>query len=237
MRPWLGGALGLSLLMLVAGPAPGADESRERNLTPSEIESWLEAEPGTPAADRGVEPGEDEPLPPLRRHGFVLESGVGLVSQIGSLKHITPTAPYFQLRFGYEFLEFLMPFLEADLAFCTTAYASEPPPARSYWHYGFGGGLRATLPIGGKFGLFVQGSAGLARVSEQNVLSIYGFPNADEFNLYFGGELGFEWYQVNPHLALAVHGGIRHYGQGLTRETGGEAPIGGVGSLALRYAF
>jgi hypothetical protein len=237
MRLWLGGALGLSLLTLVAGPARAADETRERPLTPTEIESWLEAEPGTATSDRGVAEGDDEPLPPPRRQGFVLESGVGLIAQMGSLKHITPTAPFFQLRFGYELFGFLMPFVEADIAFCTTGYASEPPPPRSYWHYAGGGGARFTLPLGTKFGLFAQGSVGVARVSEQNVLSIYGFPDADEFNLYFGGELGFEWYQVNPHLALAVHGGVRYYGQGLTRETGGEAPLGGTGSLALRYAF
>ena len=237
MRPsWLGGALGLSLLTLALEPARAA-ENVERKLTPGEIESWLEAEPGAPTSDKGVSEADEEPLPAPRRHGFVVESGVGLLAQLGSLKHITPTAPVFQVRFGYEFLTFLMPFLEADVAFCTTGYASEPPPPRSYWHYAFGGGVRFTLPVGQKFGLFAQGSAGLARVSEQNVLSIYGFPDADEFNLYFGGELGFEWYQVNPHLALAVHGGVRYYGQGLERTTGGEAPLGGTASLQMRYAF
>ncbi|HEY3493192.1 MAG TPA: hypothetical protein VGK73_00845 [Polyangiaceae bacterium] len=214
-----------------------AAESRERQLSPGEIESWLDAEPGTPADDQGTTTGGDEPLPAPRRHGLVLESGVGMVWQVGALKNITPAAPLFQLRVGYEFFDFLMPFLEGDVAFCTTAYASEPPPPRSYWHFGFGAGARATLPVGRIFAVFAQGSLGFARVSEQNVLSIYGFPDADELNLYFGGELGFEWYQINPHLALAVHGGVRYYGQGLTREQGGGAPLATLGSLQLRYAF
>jgi hypothetical protein len=233
---WLGGALGLSLFTFAAAPAFGA-ESRERSLTPGEIETWLEAEPGTPAADQGVKEGEEEPLPAPRRHGLVVESGLGLLFQLGSLKNITPTAPLFQARVGYEFLDFLMPFLEFDIAFCTTAYASEPPPPRSYWHYAGGAGLRFTVPVGKTFALFGQGSLGFARVSEQNVLSIYGFPDADEFNLYFGGEAGFEWYQINPHLALAAHGGVRYYGQGLTRDRGGGVPMGAIGSLQLRYAF
>jgi hypothetical protein len=232
---WLGGALGL-LVATVALDASAA-ESRERDITTGEIESWLDAEPGTPTSDQGAKDGEEEPLPAPRHHGLVVESGVGLLWQVGALQHITPTAPLFQLRVGYEFLDFLMPFVEADIAFCTTEYASEPPPPRSYWHYAGGAGLRVTLPLGTKFGLFAQGSLGLARVSEQNVLSIYGFPNADEFNLYLGGEVGFEWYQINPHMALAVHGGVRYYGQGLTRDRGGEVPLGALGSLQLRYAF
>jgi hypothetical protein len=175
-------------------------------------------------------------LPAPRAHGLVVESGLGFVTQVGSLKHITQTAPWFQLRVGYEVLSFLMPFVEADLAVASTAYATEPPPPRSYFHYGAGLGLRGTIPIG-SFGILLQGSVGFAEVSEQNVLSIYGFPDADEPNLYVGGELGLEWYQVSPHLALALHGGVRHYGAGLERSRGGEPPLAALGNATLRYAF
>ncbi len=217
--------------------ALAAADNKERPLTTSEIEGWLEAEPGATPADKGTGPNAEEPLVAPRRHGLVVESGLGFVSQIGALKHIAPTAPDFKLHLGYEVLSWLMPFVEADVAFASTAYASEPPPERSYYHYGLGAGLRFTVPIGRLFAILAQGSAGFARVSEQNVLSVYGFPNADEPNLYFGGELGFEWYQVNPHLALAVHGGIRDYGKGLTRDRGGDPPIALIANAALRYAF
>jgi hypothetical protein len=231
-------AFGLGLLAATwcARPAWAAEETKERAITTGEIESWLDAEPGTPTADQGAAPGEEEPLPAPRRHGLVVESGLGMLWQVGALKNVTPAAPLFQLRVGYEFFDFLMPFIELDVAFCTTAYASEPPPPRSYWQYGGGAGARATLPVGRIFALFAQGSLGLSRISEQNVLSIYGFPDADEFNPYFGGELGFEWYQVNPHLALAAHGGARYY-QGLTRDQGGGPPLATLGTLDLRYAF
>ncbi len=224
-------------LLSSAPQASAAADNKERPLTTSEIEGWLEAEPGAIPADKGTAPGADEPLVAPRRHGLVVESGLGFVTQLGSLEHIAPTAPDFQLHVGYEVLSWLMPFVEADVAFPSTAYASSPPPERSYYHYGAGAGLRFTLPVGRIFAILAQGSAGFARVSEQNVLSVYGFPNADEPNLYFGGELGFEWYQINPHLALGVHGGIRSYGKGLTRDRGGDAPIALLGSAALRYAF
>jgi hypothetical protein len=231
------GLLGLVAGVVVASPAAGAEDPKERQITTSEIESWLEAEPGAAPADQGATPADEQPLPAPRRHGFVLESGVGFVTQFGAMAHITPTAPLFQLRFGYEVLRWLMPFIESDLAFANTSYASEPPPPRSYFHFGAGAGARFTLPVGRVLAVFAQGSLGLARVSEENVLSVYGFPDADEFNLYFDGQLGLEWYQVNPHLALGAHGGIRSYGNGLTRERGGQAALAALGTANLRYAF
>jgi hypothetical protein len=48
--------------------------------------------------------------------------------------------------------------------------------------------------------------------------------------------LGFEWYQVNPHLGLGLQGGVRQY-NGLDRERASSGPLAWVGALALRYAF
>jgi hypothetical protein len=129
-----------------------------------------------------------------------------------------------------------MLFAEGDVSFTSTAYASPPPPPRTYWLYGFGGGVRFTIGLGEQFGLFLQGSIGGARISEENTLSIYGYENADELSAYFSGLLGFEWYQVNPHLGLALHGGIRQY-NGLERERASQGPVAWVSALALRYAF
>jgi hypothetical protein len=130
-----------------------------------------------------------------------------------------------------------MPFVESDLAFVSTEYASRPPPPRAFWHWAGGAGLRFSVALSDTFGLLGQGSLGVAFVSEQNVLSIYGYPNADEPNLYFGGELGFEWFPINPHLALGVRGGLRTYGAGLQRETGGGAALALLGTGQIRYTF
>ncbi len=238
MRLFALGALGALVLGLAPRAALAAqNEPQERPITPGEIEKWLDAEPGGAPADTGAEPAEETPLPAPRRHGFVVESGLGVVTQVGSLKHITPSAPWFQVRVGYEVLTWLMPFIEADLVLASTAYATEPPPPRSYFHYGGGAGLRFTVPLGSVLAILAQGSLGVAKVSEQNVLSIYGFSNADEPNLYFGGEIGLVWYQVNPHLALAFHGGVRSYGAGLQRDRGGEPPLAVLGNVELSYAF
>jgi hypothetical protein len=222
------------LASFAARPA-GAAESRERQITTSEIESWLDAEPGTKPVDLGAGDEEEEPLPAPRHHGFVVESGLGFVNHLGELKHITPLAPWFQVRVGFEVFPWLMPFVESDISFATTAYASEPPPPRSFYQYGAGAGLRLSFPLSDWLGVMAQGSLGFSLISEQNVLSIYGFPNADEPNPYFGGELGLEWYPVNPHLALGVRGGLRSYA-GMARESE-TAPFALLGSGQIRYAF
>jgi hypothetical protein len=213
----------------------GAAESRERKITTGEIEDWLEADTSKKPVDEGVQEGDEEPLPAPRRHGLVVESGVGFINHLGELKHITPVAPWFQLRVGFEFLPWVMPFIETDISFASTAYASEPPPPRSFWHYGAGAGLRLSFALSEYFGMMAQGSLGFAFISEQNVLSIYGFPNADEPNVYFGGEAGFEWYPVNPHLAIGVRAGLRTYA-GMARESE-TAPLALIGSGQIRYAF
>jgi len=229
----------VSLLLpsVAASGVAQAAEQRERKITTGEIEKWLEAEPGTKQTDEGSEEADEEPLPAPRHHGLVVESGVGFVNHLGELKNITPMAPWFQVRVGYEPFAWLMPFVEADASFASTEYASRPPPPRSFWHYGAGAGLRVTFAISQTFGVMAQGSFGFALISEQNVLSIYGFPDADEPTLYAGGELGFEWYPVNPHLALGLRGGIRTYGAGLAREQGGDPPLAALGSAQIRYAF
>lgn len=221
--------------MAWASSAAAAPESTERQITPEEVEAWLDARALPKSSDSGTtEP--DVPPPPPRKHGLVLEASLGALGHAGPLKHVTPTSPWFLVRLGYEPFRFLMIFAESDVSFSSTSYASPPPEPRSYWLYGFGGGLRATVALGDRFGIFLQGSLGVSRVSEENVLSIYGYEDADELNPYFSGLLGFEWYQINPHFGLALHGGARLY-NGLDRERASSSPVAWVGALALRYAF
>ncbi|HEV8548629.1 MAG TPA: hypothetical protein VGQ57_06365, partial [Polyangiaceae bacterium] len=85
---WFGGVLALGVVLGPRG-ATAAEETKERQITTTEIESWLEAEPAAAPKDKGVTPEDEKPLLAPRRHGFVLESGVGFVTQIGALAHIT----------------------------------------------------------------------------------------------------------------------------------------------------
>lgn len=178
----------------------------------------------------------ESPPPPPRKSGFVLESSIGVLGQLGHLKNITPTAPWFGLRFGYEPLRWLMVFAETDLFVASTSYARQPPPPRSFVFWNVGAGLRLTIKPTDRIGVYLQGSVGVGRATE-DVLELYGYQHAEELGMYGGGELGVEWYQVNPHLALALHGGIRDYPRALKRDRDQQPPLTWLSGLGLRYTF
>lgn len=215
--------------------APALHAAEERKITTQEIEAWLESPAGAPGTSDSGADLDQPPPPPPRHHGVVIESSVGFLGHLGPMKHISPTTPWLRLKLGFEPLSWLLLFGETDLAFANTSYAHPPPPSRTYALYGFGGGARVTLAPWERLGFFLQGSLGAAEVSE-DVLQIYGFDHADELNTYAGVELGVDWYQVNPHLAVALAGGLRTYAA-FDRERDAASPFVLLGSLAIRYTF
>jgi hypothetical protein len=224
--------LGATTVAAAAEPAP-----RERQLTPEEIDAWLDSRAMPKSTDRSDGDGDDDaPPPPPREKGLVVESSIGVFGQAGHLKNITPAAPWFGLRVGFEPLSWLMVFAEGDLFVANTAYAHPPPPPRSFAFFSFGGGVRLTLKPTDRFGVFLQGSLGGGRATE-DVLEIYGYQHAEELGMYQSAELGFEWYQVNPHLALGVHGGVRHFPRTLKRDRDSQPPLGWLSGVQLRYTF
>src|SRR5450755_4575639 len=194
--------------LLISAPVLAAEEPKQRAISTSEVESWLDSKGDAPVDD-GLQDEVLAPPPPPRHRGFVVESGIGAFGQIGAMKNISPVAPWFHLQFGYEPLRFLMVFAEGDLMISNTSYAQPPPEPRTYALWGFGADLRGTD----------------------------GYANADKFNVYFGGELGVEWYQVSPHMALAVHGGVRDYTATFKRDLSSQPPLAWVSGVALRYTF
>jgi len=217
-------------------PARADEEPERREMTQGEIETWLEGDDQPKNADLGVEEEPEAPPPPPRHHGFVVESSIGAMGHLGPLKNVSPTSPWFHLQFGFEPLSFLMAFAEGDLVFSNTSYANPPPEPRSYALYGGGGGLRVTVKPTDRFGIYVQGSAGAAKIDD-DVLFIYGYRNADRWGLYYGGQLGLEWYQVSPHYALALHGGVKNYQGVLERDRTSQQALAWTGGAALRYVF
>lgn len=227
----------LACLAWTSSAAADDDEPETRKMTQAEIEAWLDSRGVPGSRDIGsIEEAPEAPPPPPRSSGIVLESSVGALGHLGPLKNVSPTAPWFNFKLGFEPLTWLMLFGEADVAFATTSYATRPPDPRGYALYGFGGGLRFTLRPTDWLGIYIQGSAGMAEISE-DVLFVYGYDNADSLNLYYGGALGLEWYQVSPHLALAAHGGVRSYDEGLHRQRSSEVALAVIGGASLRYAF
>jgi len=224
--------------LLVCHAASAGEAPKERAISTDEVVSWLDSKGDAPrlAGDQGAAEEDLVPVPPPRHQGFVVESSVGALGQIGEMKYTSPVAPWFHLQVGYEPLRFLMVFVEGDLVLSNTAYAPPPPPQRTYALWGVGAGLRGTVKVSERVGLYLQASLGGAQVTN-DVLFTYGYENADKLNLYLAAELGAEWYQISPHWALAVHGGVRDYTVTFKRNFSNLPPLAWVSGLALRYTF
>jgi hypothetical protein len=229
---WHWGAL-VFLTPLVAGAATEPEDPKA--ITDASLEAWLAKDPAE--ADTAPIAAElQAPEAPPRRHGFVIEGSVGALGHLGDMKHISPTAPWFRLQLGYELFDWLMLLGQGDVSLANTAYAHRPPDKRAYALFGFGVGTRLSWQPFRALGVYLQGDAGLSSVSE-DVLSTYGYPDAASLRPYFGGSLGVEWFQINPHYALTVHGGVRDYVQNFERTNGANPPIAWFSGLALRYTL
>jgi hypothetical protein len=228
------GSVAVAVLLSTTAARAFADEDADRAEL-QRLEAWLATKPASADISKAPEAPEAPPPPP-RRHGLVVESGIGVQTQLGGLKHVSPTSPWFHLGVGYEPTRWLMLLAQGDVTPSSTSLANPPPDPRGYALFALSIGVRGTLELSHAIGVFAQGEIGGARVTD-DVLSTYGFQDADTVHPYFGGLLGVEWYQVDPHLALGARGGVRSYGQLLDRNLGGETPIAWLASITLRYAF
>jgi hypothetical protein len=211
------------------GSEPGDGTQRE------EIAAWLDSHAIEADVAQAHDPAEGLPASP-RRHGVLVESGIGALGHLGDLQHVSPLSPRYYLRAGYELTPWALLFAEGDATFSNTSYAPEPPEPRGYALFGFGAGARFTAAVLDWLGIYVQGSAGLARVNE-DVLATYGFPNSTTLSGYFGGQLGAMAYLPSPHLRLMVEGGVRSYPSGLDRNASTATPLAWMAGPAIGYAF
>ncbi len=229
-------ALGLAAAILsVAAPVQAADDDAAGDPSQEEIEAWLDARAVTDTRDTGSSV-DDAPPPPPAYRGIVIEMTTGALGHIGTMSEVSPGGPWIRLASGYEVWDWFMPFAEGDIFFSDTHFANPPPEPRAYVGFGFGAGLRFTIRPADRFGMYLQASGGFARV-KQDALRVYGFPDSDQLNLYYGGMLGFEWYMKNPHYAIAATGGVRNFGATFERVRSTEPALGWMGGLSLRYAF
>ena len=201
-----------------------------------EVETFLESETEAPEDEPAAsEPLEAPPRPP-RERGIVVGTTVGALGHLGEMQHISPTAPWFHVQLGWDIGRWVTLLALTDVAFATTSYARPPPDPRGYALYAFGIGARVTFDLGEWYGLFLQGELGVAEVSE-DVLSSYGYDDADSLNPYFGANAGFKWYQVSPHYALVAHAGVRNYTQLLDRQLSSSSPWAWIAAAGLEYTF
>jgi len=224
------------LLAVIAGASPLVAEAAEGTAEVDEagLDAWLSREP-EPAGDAAAR-DPDLPEPPPRHHGVVFEGSVGALGHLGNMRDVSPVSPWFRLQVGYEVLDWLMVYGQGDIALSSTSLASGPPSERGYALFGAGGGARFTWAAFDAVSVYLQGEAGVSSVN-QDVLSTYGYPDADRLHPFAGAAIGVEWYQLSPHYALAVSGGARDYLENFERIHGSRPPWAWFSSVAIRYAL
>jgi hypothetical protein len=182
-------------------------------------------------------PLEAPPLPP-RKKGVVLESSLGSLFFPGKFGNVAPPAFWLHTQLGYEIFRWLMVFGEGELAFTTTGNASDATKNRVVPLFGFGGGVRGTLHFSDRVAMYLQATGGgiMADVPHRALL-VVGFASLESVSPYVGGRLGLEWYQGDPHIALALSGGPR-FAPGFSRTVGGgDVPLIVDAEASLRYTF
>lgn len=223
-------------LLVVSRAALGAEpEGGSPELSQLELETWLEKEPAEPSDDEPSSEPEAPPLPP-RRQGLVIEGSVGALGHLGDMQVVSPVSPWFKLHVGYELFSWLMVFGAGDVALSSTALANRPPEKRGYALFGVSTGARVAWQPFTALGAYLQPAVGLASVND-DVLSTYGYPDADRLRPFAEGTLGIEWFQVSSHYGLSLYGGARDYFQNFERINGTKAPVVWLSGVAIRYAL
>lgn len=194
--------------------------------------------PAEAAAEANAPPPEAPPPPPYKKT-LVLDSAIGAMNFFGEFGKVAPPGPYFRTQLGYELLKWLMVFGEGELSFTDTSVKEAPPRTRAFSMYGFGGGARFTVRFSDRVGVYGQASVGLLTADvPKNALGNLGFKDAESFDTYLAGRLGFEWYQLDRHFALGVTIAARlAQGFGTTRVGTSDTPLIGDAAVSLRYAF
>ena len=223
--------------MLCAAPALAQDD-QQQPITTEQAQQAIQKADEHPDLSTLPAPPLEAPPPPPRHKGLVLEQSLGAVGFVGKFGGLTGhPAIWLETQIGYEIFKWLMVFGEGDLAFTDTGSSVGPSQNRPFPIIGFGGGVRFTIPFTQRVGMYIQGSAGgdVAYV-QPGVLTNFGYMAAESVGFQAGGRLGFEWFQVDRHLAIGLSGGAR-YMANLAYEAGGDLPLAWDATVDLRYTF
>jgi hypothetical protein len=221
-----------------AAGSEAVDENGNPIVTEDIVNRAANADPGAVEENKLLpEAPLESPPPPPRHKGLVLETSLGGLGFFGKFSNVAPSGFWLHTQLGYEIFNWLMVLGEGELAFTDTSNAQSPAQSQGFPIFGFGGGARETVHLSDRTALFVQEDIGAMKSDiTTGALANVGFKNAENLGLYFGGRFGFEWYQIDRHIALSLQVGLRD-ALGFKRQIGSDLPLMLDGGIALRYTF
>ena len=231
-------ALGMFLLSSTVGAQTTPSDTEQQPLTTDQLQAAMKASEEQKDLSTLPAPPLEAPPPPPRHKGVVIEQSLGALGFAGKLGSVTGhPAIWLQTQGGYELFKWLMVFITGEVAFTDTGNSAGPEQNRAFPILGFGTGARFTFPFTDRVGMYAQGAIGgdVAYVPSGELVN-FGFGALENLGFWAGGRLGFEWFQVDRHLALGLSGGVR-YMANITVATGGDIPLAWDATVDLRYTF
>lgn len=178
----------------------------------------------------------EAPPPPPWKGGFAVDGTLGTYAPVGKLKRITSPGPWARLTAGWEFTKWLGVFVAFDAAFLSTDRASPPPGERGYILWGFGGGVRFSLPLGTRWRIPARFEIGAHKADDNGVLATYSFNDAQSFGVSLGAMTGLEWRASSRHFGVALEGGVRT-DSSMKNSVRAETPLAILAGVIVRYTL
>ncbi len=175
------------------------------------------------------------PMAPFKR-GPLVEGTLGVYAPTGRLKRLSAPGPWMRVAIGYDISKWLAVFVAGDAAFLTTGRAPPPPGERGYVLWGFSGGVRLAINVTDRVRIPVRLELGAHRASDGGVLGAYGFSDARDLGLSWGGSTGLEWRAASRHYGIFGEVGIRN-DSSFTALGRSESPFAIVSGLGLHYTL
>lgn len=170
----------------------------------------------------------------LYAHGFFVEAQLGGLGFVNGIGEVIDGGPWASISIGYEILDWLHVLVAAEGSMHNTN-APRPPARTAFEIVGGSASLRLQANFTEAFAMWLSGQFAVL-VATTDILGVYGFQEASDIGIAYGGELGVDWHLRARHHSIGLLGGVRHY-PSLEGLIGGSPALGIHGSAYIRYVF
>ena len=207
----------------------------------SALSSWPAARAHADEEDADTTRLDVERLPPeviqitrdMYSTGLFLRAEMGGQGFAGGIGRISSAGPMARLVIGYELASWFAVSSQLGLAFHSTN-APLPPAPTAFQLYSLLAQARFQANLGTRVALWLSGDAGLGFASG-DFLQAFGFEDAGDLGLIYGGTLGFDWHLLNAHHSLGLATGAHLYPS--LNAPDGEQSVGIEATAYLKYVF
>jgi hypothetical protein len=165
--------------------------------------------------------------------GLYLRAEMGGQGFAGGVGRLSSPGPMARLVVGYELASWFSLSSQLGIAF-HSSHAPTPPAATAFQVYTLLAQARFQANLGTRVALWLSGDAGGGLVNG-DYLQAFGYDDAGNIGLVYGGSLGMDWHLMNAHHSLGLIAGAHLYPN--LKDPEGEQTIGVESAAYLKYVF